>query len=80
MIPLTTRTLRTALVGCGKVGRIHAGALARLPESELVGCCDGSVERAAGFAAEFGGKAYVDVAEMLVVVELPVHPPGRVQV
>ncbi len=38
--------LRTALIGCGKVGRIHADALAELPESELVAVCDGFPDRA----------------------------------
>ena len=32
--------VRTALVGCGKVGQIHAHALAALPESEFVAVCD----------------------------------------
>jgi UDP-N-acetyl-2-amino-2-deoxyglucuronate dehydrogenase len=57
--------LRTALVGCGKVGRIHAVALARLPESELVAVCDGLPDRAREFAEEFGVAGFVDVAEML---------------
>lgn len=58
-------TLKTALVGCGKVGRTHARALARLPESELVGLCDHSRERAEQFTGEFGGAAFDDVAAML---------------
>ena len=32
--------VRTALVGCGKVGQIHAQALATLAESEFVAVCD----------------------------------------
>ena len=42
--------LRTALVGCGKVGQIHAQALATLPESEFVAVCDVDFERAEPFA------------------------------
>ena len=38
--------LRTALVGCGKVGQTHAQALASLPESEFVAVCDVDFERA----------------------------------
>jgi predicted dehydrogenase len=57
--------LRTALIGCGKVGRIHAVALAKRPESELVAVCDGQPDRATGFAEEFGVAGFVDVAEML---------------
>jgi predicted dehydrogenase len=59
------RRLKTALVGCGKVGRIHAVALAQRPESELVAVCDGLPDRAKGFAEEFGVRGFVHVAEML---------------
>ena len=57
--------LRTALVGCGKVGQIHAAALAQLPESELVAVCDGMPDRAAAFGAGFGARGYADVGAML---------------
>jgi predicted dehydrogenase len=57
--------VKTAVVGCGKVGQIHAQALAALAESELVGVCDVDVDRASAFAARFGGRAYTDVAAML---------------
>ena len=40
--------VRTALIGCGKVGGIHAAALATLPEAELVAVCDASAERGHG--------------------------------
>ncbi len=58
-------TFKTALIGCGKVGRTHARALSGLPESELVGLCDHSRERADEFAGEFGGAAFDDVGVML---------------
>ena len=35
-----TRTVRTGLVGCGKIGAIHAMALNTLEQSEFVACCD----------------------------------------
>jgi len=66
---MKTRQVRTALIGCGKVGRIHAGALATLNCSKLVAVCDGHHERAEGFAKEFGGDAFVDVAEMIETAE-----------
>jgi predicted dehydrogenase len=43
--------VRLALVGCGKVGRIHASALGELPESEFVAACDPQRERAEAFGA-----------------------------
>ena len=58
-------TLRTALVGCGKVGQIHAAALASLPESQFVAVCDHSADRAADFAARFHVQAFTDVHTLL---------------
>ncbi|HTU21119.1 MAG TPA: Gfo/Idh/MocA family oxidoreductase [Gemmataceae bacterium] len=58
-------SLRTALVGCGKVGQIHAAALASLPESQLVAVCDQSDDRAAGFAARFQVQAFTDIHALL---------------
>jgi UDP-N-acetyl-2-amino-2-deoxyglucuronate dehydrogenase len=58
-------TLRTALVGCGKVGQIHAAALANLPESLFVGVCDHSADRAAAFAARFHVHPFTDVGTLL---------------
>jgi predicted dehydrogenase len=57
--------IRTALVGCGKVGTIHAAVLSSLPESELVGVCDAHADRAAAFAQRYDTNAFTDVAIML---------------
>jgi UDP-N-acetyl-2-amino-2-deoxyglucuronate dehydrogenase len=57
--------IRTAIVGCGKVGHTHAGALSVLPQSEFVAVCDANLERAEQFASQYGVKAYSDVAEMV---------------
>jgi UDP-N-acetyl-2-amino-2-deoxyglucuronate dehydrogenase len=57
--------MRTALVGCGKVGRIHARVLSRLPESEFVAVCDADLNRAQAFAAEFKTAAFFDVTHMV---------------
>jgi predicted dehydrogenase len=72
--------LRTALIGCGKVGQIHAAALRSLPESEFVAACDPQRERAQAFAALHGTRAFADVGTMLaetkaqaVVIGTP-HP------
>ena len=51
-------TLRTGLVGCGKVGHTHASALAALAESEFVAVCDRLAERAQAFAAHYGADFY----------------------
>jgi UDP-N-acetyl-2-amino-2-deoxyglucuronate dehydrogenase len=57
--------VRTALVGCGKVGHIHARALVAVPESEFVAACDVDPARATGFAQTYGVKPYHDVSTML---------------
>ncbi len=65
MDTLRTAPLRTALVGCGKVGAIHARVLHQLPESDLVAVCDTSAERAKALAQQYGGAAFDDLAQML---------------
>jgi predicted dehydrogenase len=57
--------VRTALVGCGKVGQIHAAALSSLAESEFVAACDIDLARARGFATCHAVQPYEDVARML---------------
>ena len=57
--------VRTALVGCGKVGGLHAAILASLPESRFVAVCDADPARAADFAARYGARAYPDLSALL---------------
>ena len=59
------KPVRAALIGCGKVGHIHAAALKALPDAEFVTVCDTSGERAEAFAAKYGAKPFTDVAAML---------------
>lgn len=62
--------VRTAVVGCGKVGHFHAQALSRLPESEFVAVCDAQEERAAAFAKLYNVQSYSDVATMMRTAEV----------
>lgn len=57
--------IRTAIVGCGKVGHTHAKALQQLPGSELVAAFDVSLERAEAYAGEYGIKAFNDFDKMI---------------
>jgi UDP-N-acetyl-2-amino-2-deoxyglucuronate dehydrogenase len=57
--------VRTAIIGCGKVGQIHAAALATLPESQFVAVCDAQLSRAQAFAAQYGVMAFDSVPQML---------------
>lgn len=78
--------VRVGLIGCGKVGQLHAAAVAGLPEAELAAVCDAIPERAQAFAARFGGKPFTDLAAMLRDVEAviigtphPLHAAPAVQ-
>lgn len=75
-----TGAIRTGIIGCGKIAATHAAALASLPESDLVACCDTDEARARTFAASHGiPTVHVDVRSLLasgvdaVVVCTP-HP------
>jgi predicted dehydrogenase len=57
--------VRVGIVGCGKVGQIHAAALGALPEAEFVAACDASADRAGAFASRYGVRGFADVPAML---------------
>jgi UDP-N-acetyl-2-amino-2-deoxyglucuronate dehydrogenase len=57
--------VRTALIGCGKVGLTHATALAALERSALVAVCDRTAAGAEAFASRLGVAPYTDVATMV---------------
>ena len=54
-------TLRTAVVGYGKVAHTHAEALASIPESSFVGVCGRDAAKARAFAERYGVRAFTDV-------------------
>jgi predicted dehydrogenase len=57
--------VRTAIIGCGKVGGIHAAALAGLTEAKLVAVADAEVDRAEVFGARYATRAYTEVESLL---------------
>lgn len=59
------RRIKTAVIGCGKIGQTHALALAALPQSQFVAACDAELPRAQAFAEKFGVQAFDSVQEML---------------
>lgn len=60
-----TRTLRTAVVGVGYLGRFHAEKLAALPQVELVAVADLNVEAAQRVANQFQVAAVSDYRQLL---------------
>jgi UDP-N-acetyl-2-amino-2-deoxyglucuronate dehydrogenase len=64
------RKIKTALVGCGKVGHLHAAALRSLPESEFVAVCGRTPKKAKAFAEKYHVAAFTDVSEMISRVKV----------
>ena len=60
-----TEKLRTALVGCGKVGHTHAQALQALSQSEFVAAFDVDKGRADAFGQQYGVRGYADLEQMI---------------
>ncbi|MGI6567290.1 MAG: Gfo/Idh/MocA family oxidoreductase [Firmicutes bacterium] len=59
------KRIRVALIGCGRVARVHADALAALEETELAAVVDIKPERAEAFGQHYGVKAYTDYRDVL---------------
>jgi predicted dehydrogenase len=61
--------LRTAIVGAGKMGQIHAKVLSKLPQSSLVGIVDIQQDKAKKLAKEYKCAAFTDAKELLGKVD-----------
>jgi predicted dehydrogenase len=62
---MSDEKIRTAVVGAGKMGSIHAKVYSQLPESELVAVVDVDPSKAAQLAETYGCPAFADGAEIL---------------
>lgn len=76
-------TIRYAIMTYGKVARLHARALATVPNAKLVAVWGRDPTKRETFAGEFGIAAYADVARMVrdssvdaVIIASP-HPQHR---
>jgi len=61
--------LPVGVIGCGRMGRLHARVYAQLPQVKLVGVCDANAEAAEAAASEFGGRAFLHAEELLAEVK-----------
>ena len=66
---MKNQTVRAAVVGAGKMGRIHAKVYDQLPQSELVAVVDIDAARAKLLADNYGCAAYTDCSEILGKVD-----------
>ncbi len=57
--------IKTAVIGCGKVGHFHAQGLARCEGGELVACLGRDKEKTGAFAKAYGIRAYTDLKTMV---------------
>jgi predicted dehydrogenase len=61
--------IRTAVVGAGKMGAIHAKVYSQLPQSELVAVVDVDADKARNLAGQYNCPASTDCAEILDKVD-----------
>jgi len=61
--------LRTAVVGAGKMGIVHAKVYDQLPASELVAVVDTDYEKAKRLAAQYNCPAFTDCADIMDKVD-----------
>jgi predicted dehydrogenase len=57
--------LRVALIGCGRIARVHRAYLQDIPQVDLVGLCDTDAAARAAVAQAAGLPAFGSVAELL---------------
>jgi UDP-N-acetyl-2-amino-2-deoxyglucuronate dehydrogenase len=65
-----TDKLKTGIIGCGKVAKIHAAALAAIPKSAFMAVCGRNEKKALDFASGYGVRAYTSVSEMVIKEKL----------
>lgn len=56
--------LRVAVIGAGRIGKVHAATVASHPGAQLVAVCDPMGTAAQDLAALYGAKAYLEADEL----------------
>ena len=71
---------RVGIVGLGKVARLHADALAEIPNAAFIAGCSRTLEKARNFCGEYGAEGFDSPGTMvrekaldLVIICTP-HP------
>lgn len=55
--------LRIAVIGAGRIGKVHAATVAAHPQAQLVLVCDPDIDAAQALAGPLGARASADAAE-----------------
>jgi UDP-N-acetyl-2-amino-2-deoxyglucuronate dehydrogenase len=59
------KTLRAAIIGCGKIAQVHAQTFINIEETELVAVQSRHAGKAEATGARFGARPYTDISEMI---------------
>ena len=62
---VSTRRLRVALVGCGRIAHVHCAYLRQVPHVELVGACDPQRASREQLTGRWQVPTYADIDELL---------------
>lgn len=62
--------LRVAVIGAGRIGKVHAATVASHPQAQLVAVCDPIGTAAEDLAAAFGAKAYKEADDLFADSEV----------
>lgn len=65
-------SVKIAVIGAGRMGKLHARVLSEMPDVELAGVCDSNAELAASVAAQRNCPAFSSVAELVDRVDAAV--------
>ncbi|MBN1845293.1 MAG: Gfo/Idh/MocA family oxidoreductase [Sedimentisphaerales bacterium] len=77
------KRLRTAVIGAGKMGRLHSRIYSRMETVDLVAIVDKDAAKAEALAREYATTAYADIGQILdrvdaVTVAVPTEAHGQV--
>lgn len=62
---MTERKIKIAIIGCGKVSHLHAAALQKSANAELIAIYSRSLEKAKDFSSKYGIQAFDDIEKMI---------------
>jgi predicted dehydrogenase len=63
----STERMPVAVIGCGRMGRLHARVYSEMPQVRLVGVVDADRDIAAAAAEQYNTTPYTSVADLLAV-------------
>ncbi|MHC4757160.1 MAG: Gfo/Idh/MocA family protein [Planctomycetota bacterium] len=61
--------IRTAVIGAGKMGSIHAKVYHKMPQAQLVAVVDSDIQKAKKLAKKFKSQAFHDCSEIVDKVD-----------